>query len=262
MTTPTLDLLFVSVFGLVVGSYLNVVVYRLPRGRSTVAGRSGCPFCGSLIRWWNNLPLLSFLWLKGRCRDCRSPIFWRYPLLELLTALGFALSYRSFGPGWAWVLAALFLCILLLLAFIDLEHLILPDRLTLAGAALGFVLFRWLPWRGSLVDHLVGAALGPALLLGLYGLWFLIRRAEGLGLGDVKMMILVGAFLGWRGSLMTLFLGTLTAMAVALWLMATGRMGLKNKIPFGPFLSLGAAVALFATGSGWLDRFLPPLPWG
>ena len=262
MPHPFLSLPFVSAIGLVVGSYLNVVIYRLPRGRSTVGGRSGCPFCGSLIRAWDNLPVLSYLWLRGRCRDCRSPISRRYPVVEATTGLAFALAFQVFGPGWGWASAALFASILIVLAFIDLEHLILPDRLTLGGAVLGLALFPWLPWKGSLVDHLVGLALGPGLLLGLYGLWYLIRRVEGLGLGDVKMMAMVGAFLGWRGSLMTLFLGTLSALAVALGFMATGRMGLKNKIPFGPFLALGAFVALLAVGTGWLDVYLPPLPWG
>lgn len=214
-----------------------------------------------MIRWWDNLPVISFLFLRGRCRDCWSPISWRYPALELLTGGAFALSFRLFGPSWPWILAALFFSLLLLLAFIDLEHLILPDRLTLGGTALGLALWMWLPWKGSLPDHLVGLALGPALLLGLYGLWFLLRRSEGLGLGDVKMMALVGIFLGWRGSLATLFLGTLAALAYALFLMISGRMGLKNKIPFGPFLSLGASLALVAASTGALDRYLPPLPW-
>ncbi len=262
MAHPFLNLPSVVAIGLVVGSYLNVVIYRLPRGKSTVGGRSGCPFCGSLIRGWDNLPVLSYLWLRGRCRDCRSPISRRYPLVEVLTASAYALCYSFFGPPWHWILAAIFCSILLVLAFIDLEHLILPDRLTLGGALLGLLLFPWLPWRGSFGDHLVGLGLGPGLLLGLYGLWYALRRAEGLGLGDVKMMATVGAFLGWQGSLLTLFLGTLLALVVALAYMATGRMGLKNKIPFGPFLALGALIALFSLGSTWLDRYLPPLHWG
>lgn len=249
MSLELLIVLAVAAFGLIVGSYLNVVIHRLPRGRSTVVSRSGCPFCGSLIHWWDNVPLLSFVWLRGACRACRSPISWRYPLVELATALLFTATWLAFGPGWPWILAALFGCLLLVLAAIDLEHLILPDRLTLGGTVLGLAAQRWLPWRGSFLDHLGGALVGAGILLAVYGAWYLLRRAEGLGLGDVKMMAMVGAFLGWRGALLTFMIGTFAAAGVAVTSMLFGRLGLENKLPFGPFLAFGAAVTMATMAS-------------
>ena len=250
-----------ATLGLLVGSYLNVVIHRLPRGQSTVFPRSGCPFCGSLIPWWDNVPVISFLWLRGRCRECQIQIRWRYPAVEILTAAIFAGSYSLFGPSFSWILAAIFGCLLVVLTLIDLEHLLLPDRITLPATALGLVTAPWLPWGGRFLDHLTGAVLGAGLLLVLYGTWYLLRRVEGLGLGDVKMMAMIGAFLGWPGVLVALLLGAMLASAVAVAGLTTRRLHLHNKMAFGPFLALGAAAAPFLTESAWLGGLLPPLPW-
>lgn len=250
-----------AALGLMVGSYLNVVIHRLPRGQSTVWSRSGCPFCGSLIPWWDNVPVASFLWLRGRCRQCHSPIRWRYPAVELSTALLFAGSFSSFGPRWPWLLAAAFGCILLVLSLIDLEHLILPDRITLPGTAVGLAVSPWLPWGGRFLDHLAGSILGAGLLLALYGAWFLLRRTEGLGLGDVKMMAMIGAWTGWPLVLVAFFVGAILASVMAVAGLATGRLRLYNKVAFGPFLALGAAAAPFLAENAWLQGLLPPLPW-
>jgi leader peptidase (prepilin peptidase)/N-methyltransferase len=246
--------LYAAVLGLIVGSYLNVVVHRLPRGISTVLPRSRCPACGAAIRAFDNLPLVSYLILGGRCRDCGAPISWRYPAVEALTSLSFVACALRFGLVPEALVAAFFCCLLIALAAIDLEHLMLPDRITLPGIATGIAVqpwISWVGWRGALV----GAALGGGVLLALYGGWYLLRREEGLGLGDAKMLAMVGAFLGWRGVVVTLFVGALAGAAAGLLLIGSGRGDRKSKLPLGTFLALGGLVALFA-GDRLVDAYL------
>jgi leader peptidase (prepilin peptidase)/N-methyltransferase len=237
--------LYATLLGLVVGSYLNVVIHRLPRGISTVLPRSRCPSCGAAVAARDNVPVLSYLVLRGRCRHCRAPISPRYPLVEAATGSLFLASYLQFGLTLAAAAGALYGSLLIALAMIDAEHLLLPDRITLPGIALGLGLSHWLPWSG-LPAALLGAALGGAVLLGLWGGWLLLRGEEGMGLGDVKMLAMIGAFLGWRGMLVALFVAALAGSAVGLALLASGRGGLKTRLPFGTFLALGGLAGLFA----------------
>jgi leader peptidase (prepilin peptidase)/N-methyltransferase len=240
----TLVALYAAVFGLIVGSYLNVVIYRLPLGISTVFPRSRCPACGAPIRPWDNLPVVSWLLLGGRCRACRARISWRYPAVEAATSLFFAASFLRFGWSIATPVAVLFGCVMIVLAMIDFDHMILPDRITLPGIAVGLALQPWLPW-GGLRQALIGAALGAGILLAVWGGWYLIRREEGMGLGDVKMLALIGAFLGWKGVLVALFFGTLLGAITGLALMRWGPLDMRSKLPFGTFLALGGLIALF-----------------
>jgi leader peptidase (prepilin peptidase)/N-methyltransferase len=253
---PFLDA-YAAVLGLIAGSYLNVVVYRLPRGISTVLPRSACPACGAPIRARDNLPLLSFALLGGRCRACAAPIPWRYPLVEAMTALLFAACRERFGVSLAALAAALFGCLMIALALIDLEHLTLPDRLTLPGIAAGLALQPWLPW-GGLWSALAGALLGAAALLAIRAAWLLLRREEGMGLGDVKMLALIGAFLGWQGTLVALFCASFAGALTGLALIWRGGAGLTSKLPFGSFLALGGITALFAGReiAGWYAGLL------
>lgn len=239
---------YAALVGLVTGSYLNVVIHRLPLGASTVLPRSRCPTCGAAIRPRDNLPVVSWLLLRGRCRACRAPISVRYPLVEATTAVLFVLCMERFGATLSALAAALFCALMVALAGIDAEHLILPDRITLPGIAVGVgiqLLVPSGPWVG-VVGALVGAAAGAGVLLLAYGLWWLVRREEGLGLGDVKMLALVGAFLGWQGVGVALFVGATTGALFGLTLVAVGRGGMRSKVPFGVFLAIGALVALFA----------------
>ena len=236
--------LYVAVVGLIVGSYLNVVVYRLPLGLSTVYPRSRCPGCGSLIRARDNVPVLSFLLLRGRCRTCATPISWRYPLVEATTGMLFVACLLRFGLTPATVTAVVFSCLMLVLALIDYDHMILPDRITLPGVAVGVASQLVAPLAG-LWPAVIGAALGAGILLAVWGLWLLVRREEGMGLGDVKMLALVGAFLGWPGVLVTLFFGALSGSIVGIALMRRGSVDMRSKLPFGVFLALGGLVALF-----------------
>jgi leader peptidase (prepilin peptidase)/N-methyltransferase len=237
--------LFAALFGLIAGSYLNVVIYRLPLGLSTATPRSACPHCGAPVRARDNLPILSFLLLGGRCRDCRATISWRYPLVEAVTAALFVAALERFGLAPAALAAAFFSCLMVALALIDLDHLLLPDRLTLSGLVVGLAAAPWLPW-GGLYPALIGAATGAGVLLAVVGAWYLLRREEGMGLGDVKMLALIGAFVGWRGTLMTLFFASFAGSVVGLAMIARGEAGMRSKLPFGSFLALGGLVAMFA----------------
>jgi leader peptidase (prepilin peptidase)/N-methyltransferase len=234
--------------GLVVGSYLNVVIHRLPHGRSTVRPGSRCPACGAPIRARDNLPVVSWLLLGGRCRDCRAPIPVRYPLVELATGLAFAGAVLRFGWTADAAAAAVLAALLVALGAIDLDHFLLPDRLTLPGLALGLAFQAAAP-GGSLVAGLRGALVGAGVLLVLAGGWELLRGVEGMGLGDVKMLAMIGAFLGVAGTLVTLVAASFAGALAGLALVARGRGGLQSRLPFGLFLAAGGLLAIFAGGA-------------
>lgn len=253
MSLEILLAVYAALLGLIVGSYLNVVVYRLPRGISTVTPRSRCPECGAAIRAADNVPVLSYLLLGGRCRSCRARISWRYPLVEAASGALFLASFLRFGVSFEAPAAALFCALLLTLALIDFDHMILPDALTYPAIALGILLQPFLPWArlwdapwGAVAGAAWGAFLGAAILLGVWAAWYLIRREEGMGLGDAKMLAAIGAFLGWKGVLVTLFIAALSGSVVGLGLMAWSELGGKTRLPFGTFLALGGLIALFA----------------
>lgn len=230
--------------GLIVGSYLNVVVHRLPKGESTVTPRSRCPACGAAIRAHDNLPVLSWFLLGGRCRDCRAPISPRYPLTEAVTGALFAYAVARFGWTLDALAAALLGSLLVALAGIDLDHFLLPDRLTLPGLALGLLLAPFLS-EGSLARGVQGALVGAGVLLVLAGGWELVRGVEGMGLGDVKMLAMIGAFVGVAGVVVTLVVASFAGSVAGLALVARGRGGLASKLPFGVFLAAGGLVAIF-----------------
>jgi leader peptidase (prepilin peptidase)/N-methyltransferase len=250
--------LYCLLVGLIVGSYLNVVIHRLPHGRSTVLSVSRCPHCDSRIRARDNIPLFGWLLLRGRCRDCLGPISPRYPLVEASTGLLFLAAYLRFGISWTGAIAALFSGAMVALAMIDAEHFILPDRITLPGVVIGLVLQPWIVWT-SLGSAGLGAALGAGVILAMNAIWWLLRRVQGFGLGDAKMLAMIGAFLGVPGVVLTLFLGTLSGSVTGIALMARGRIRMRSKLPFGFFLSLGAIASVFLGPSivDWYLSFLP-----
>ena len=229
--------------GLLVGSYLNVVVYRVPRGLSTVTPRSRCPRCNEPIAARDNVPVLSYLLLRGRCRYCRTKISPRYPAVEATTGLLFAACLVRFGPNLDTLVAACFCALLVALALIDVEFFLLPDRLTYPGIGLGLAASFGVSWTNP-VTSVLGALLGAAILLGMIGLWLLVRREWGMGLGDVKMLAMIGAFLGMWGMFATLLVSTTAGALVGIALLRSGD-GLKTRLPFGVFLSIGALIALF-----------------
>lgn len=236
---------YAALVGLIVGSYLNVVIHRLPSQQSTVTPRSRCPRCGAAIRARDNLPVVSWLLLRGRCRDCGEPISFRYPLVEAATALLFAGAVLRFGPTATAAIAALFCALLVALAGIDVEQFLLPDRITLPGIAVGLAVQPFVAW-GSPVSAIQGALAGAGILLAISGLWKLWKNVDGMGLGDVKMLAMVGAFLGLSGVLVTLVAATFAGSIVGVALLARGSIGLQGRLPFGFFLGLGGLIALFA----------------
>ena len=234
------------VFGLLVGSFLNVVIARVPEGRSVWAPRSACPRCSALIAWYDNIPLLSFLVLRGRCRGCRAGIPWRYPIVEATTASAFALAYLLLGPTPQFLVAAVLLGALIAITAIDLRHQIIPDVISLPGIVVGFVANSLLPGGVSWLDSLIGIAVGGGIFLVI-----ILVSGGGMGGGDMKLGAMLGAFLGWKLGLLALLLGVLAGGAVAVVLLLRGRKGRKDAIPFGPYLALGGAVALL-----WGDQVL------
>jgi leader peptidase (prepilin peptidase)/N-methyltransferase len=251
---------FAGIWGAMLGSYLNVCVYRLPRNESVIRPRSRCPGCGRPIAWYDNVPVLSYALLGGRCRHCRARISWQYPLVELCVALIWAGSVAWWGPTLAALRVALLATLLLGIALTDARHYIIPDEFSLGGLGAGLAL-ALAPGGLTLFEAVLGAAAGFALLwiVKSGGDWALARgliRGEELdqvleagetpttlGGGDLKMMAMVGSFLGWRGVLLTAFLGSLTGVAVFLPLVLAKR---RSPIPFGVFLAVGALVTVVA----------------
>ena len=235
----SLPVLFV--LGLVLGSFLNVVIHRLPIGESLLFPGSRCPSCTAPIRVRDKLPVISWLWLGGRCRDCRIPISLRYPLVELLTGL---LAVFAFGTGDPAMVASrlVFGSLLLTLALTDWERMVLPDVLTLPGAALGLLLAG--PRSDlDLVTSCIGAVLGGGLLFLLRALWLRFRGVEAVGLGDVKFLLMIGAFLGPVPTLGAIALAAATGVVAAGPLLLLGKIRRDTPLPFGTLLALGAAVA-------------------
>lgn len=224
--------------GLAIGSFLNVVIVRLPEHKSLWGPRSACPGCGVAIAWHDNVPILSFLALRGRCRACAMRISWRYPLVEAATAALLFLAFFVFGPTVNFLVAALLLGILVVVTAIDLQHQIIPDVITLPGIVAGF-LANLATGRVSWLESLLGIVLGGGLFMII-----ILASGGGMGGGDMKLGAMLGAFLGWRVVLVALFVAVLLGGALAIVLLATGRRRRKDPIPFGPFLALGSAVGL------------------
>ncbi len=245
-----------AAYGLVLGSFLNVVVHRVPRQMSLLKPRSHCPACGHLIRWYDNVPVLSWLFLRGRCRNCRTRISVRYPAVELATAVLMAGVAKRFGVSVPGAAALVLGALLLALALIDLEHFLLPDVLTLPGIAVG-LLFSLVGGLVRPLDAAIGAVLGAALPWAVIVLYRLVRGAEGMGLGDVKLLAMIGAFLGWQGALLTLCVGACAGALVGIALVLAGRGRADTELPFGTFLSAAALLVLFARAP-----LLALLGWG
>jgi leader peptidase (prepilin peptidase)/N-methyltransferase len=234
----------VFVLGLCIGSFLNVCIYRLPAGQSIVSPGSRCPACGTAIRPWDNLPLVSFLLLRGRCRHCGRGISPRYPLVELLSGLLALACLARFGPTAPAAVAFAFGAAMLVVTFIDLDHRIIPDRITLPGIALFGVLSLLMP-QGSWVRALMGILVGGGSLWSVAWIYSRLTGKEGMGGGDIKLLAMIGALVGWPGVLFTIFAASALGTAAGLAVMRRARENLKMAIPFGPFLAAGSLIYLF-----------------
>lgn len=244
MTPSGIAIVFTALVGLCVGSFLNVVIARLPASRSIVRPGSACLHCGMLIVWYDNLPLLSYLLLGGRCRGCKVPISSRYPLVELSTAGLFLLASVAFGWSIQLLSALVLVSLLVAITAIDFDHQIIPDVLSLPGIAVGFLLSLapgQIGWMDSALGAVVGAGVFVVIIVGSS----LVLGQPGMGVGDVKLGGMLGAFLGWKLTLLSILLSMLIGGPLAATLLATGRKGRKDPIPFGPFLALSGVISLF-----------------
>jgi leader peptidase (prepilin peptidase)/N-methyltransferase len=266
---PLFVYIICGVFGAIIGSFLNVVIHRLPREESVVFPNSKCPSCGSVIAFYDNVPLLSYAVLAGKCRSCRTPISARYPAVELMTALLFvAVAYRQgLSIGLAFDLA--FVGALIALLFIDAEHMLLPNAITYPGIVVALIARVIVPlvtgrpyfddivplmngalsgmpiWAVSLIGSLIGALIGGGSLWLMGWTWEKLRGIEAMGLGDVKMMFMVGAYLGWRLTILTIFIGVLSGSVIGtVLMMRQGKRDMQMLLPFGVFLGIGAIAAV------------------
>lgn len=276
---------FVFVFGAIVGSFLNVVIHRVPREQSVVFPNSACPKCGNAIRPYDNFPVLSWLILRGKCRNCAAPISPRYPAVELLTAVLFAVVYWQIGFTPMLPVALYFTATLVSLVFIDAEHMILPDVINFPLLAVALAVrivyplifgnayfsdLNYAPltslgglplWATSLAGALLGALVGGGFLWGIGEVWKRLRGVDAMGLGDVKMMLAVGALLGWRLTFLTLFVGAFAGALIGIAVVLRDKnKDMQAQIPFGIFLGIGSFVS-FLFGEriiGWyLSNFVP-----
>ena len=249
-------------FGACVGSFLNVCIYRIPRDESVIAPRSHCPHCNRMIAWYDNIPLLSWIALRARCRHCKGTISPRYVLVELLTAVLFVLVWQRYGfdPR----TPAFWLCTggLILGTFVDLEHYIIPDRVSIGGIIAGLVLSPLIPslhgqtmaWR-ALLESAIGAAVGAGLLWAVAWIGERIFKKEAMGMGDVKLLGAVGAWMGWPAVLFTVFVSSLGGSIAGLFLILTNRREWQSKIPYGPFIALAALLWYLGGDHLWHGYF-------
>ena len=237
-----MDLFIVTVafcFGLVFGSFFNVVIYRLPRGLSLVKPGSSCPICGHRLRAGELIPVLSFLWQRGACRVCGEKISWRYPVVELVTGLGFAFLAWTSSSWTELAVGLVFYSFLLVLALIDLDHKLLPNVLTLSGVGLGLV-FSLLGWTIPFGQSVLGAAVGFAVIVAI-----VVISRGGMGMGDAKLMALIGSFLGWQAVFYVLFWGSVVGSISGIIYLYLTRQDKKTPLPFGPSLAAAAIVLYF-----------------
>ena len=236
---------FVALFGALVGSFLNVVIVRLPEeGGSVVFPASHCPICKKPIAWYDNIPLVSFLLLRGKCRQCGVRISWRYPLVEAAMALLALALYQHFGLTLLLPIYFLFCAALLVIIFIDLQHQIIPDVISLPGIVLGFGLSfvnPFVTWQDAGLGILFGG--GSFYLVAL--VYYLLTKREGMGGGDIKLLAMIGAFLGWQSLPFVVFGSSLLGVVAGVWAMIEQRKGGKTVIPYGPFLAIAALLYLF-----------------
>jgi leader peptidase (prepilin peptidase)/N-methyltransferase len=239
-------------FGLIVGSFLNVCIYRIPRGLSIILPASRCPSCDTPIKPWDNIPIVSYMLLGGKCRDCKARISLRYPLVEFLNAVLYLTVYWKFGVGLETLVYFIFSSALIVITFIDLDFQIIPDSITLAGIPLGFLAGSFLLPDPLFRSSLLGMKTSFIGLITGFGLFYLVALAgsaifkkEALGGGDIKLMAMVGAAMGWKAVILTTFLGSLAGSVFGIALMILKGKNRTTKIAFGPFLALGAVITLF-----------------
>ncbi len=262
MELPIVIKVFAFFYGVAVGSFLNVCIYRHPRSLSMIRSRSMCPSCREKISFYDNIPVLSYLILRARCRHCGAKISLRYPVVELAAGLFAVAIVSRYGLSWEGLFLYVLVGALLVVTFIDIDHQIIPDVITYPGIVIGLSCSFWLE-HITFKESLLGTLLGGGILLLVAWGYYLFTKKEGMGGGDVKLLAMIGAFLGWKAVIFTIFVGsafgTLVGIATVL---RTKEGGRKTAIPFGPFLSMGALVYLFQGPQiiAWYMRLMRPWP--
>ena len=246
--------IMVCIMGCCIGSFLNVVIYRLPQRQSLVLPPSHCPHCGEAIAFYDNIPVLSYVMLGGKCRHCRAAISARYPMVEAMAGLLALALFRRYGFEPQFFIEYVFVVMLLAIAFIDLDTFLIPDVLSLSGLVLG-LLASFLSIRLTWVESLLGILIGGGFLYLIAIGYQYLRHQDGLGGGDIKLIGMIGAFLGVPGVVLTVVLASVVGMAVGLIAMRRSGEGMKTMLPFGPFLSLGALVYTF-WGEGFIHWYM------
>jgi len=247
-------IILIILFGLAWGSFLNVLIYRIPKKMSLLTPPSSCPECHKKIKSYHNIPVFSYIWLKGRCRYCGAKIPLSYPLVEMMTPLAFILIYGKFSLSLHFFISCLFASALIVLCVIDYNHQILPDIITLPGLvlAVAYSLFRT---DLSLSNSLLGAVSGAGFLLVVYALYYFIRKKEGLGMGDVTMMLFIGSYLGWKMSFFTLLIASFAGAFVGIFFVFFKKKSFQYSLPFGTFLAPAALFSLL-WGNQILEAYL------
>lgn len=259
-----LDNLFATYFfimGACFGSFANVVIYRYPKDESVVTPRSRCGSCKKNISWYDNIPIFSWLLLCGKCRHCKSHFSIRYPLVELITAVLFLGIFLKFGWSWLLLEYLLFCFALVIASFIDFDHMILPDIFTLSGIAIGLVGAIFNPER-EFLSALYGVLLGGGFLYAVAIIYSALRKQEGMGGGDIKLLAWIGAVLGWTSVPFVIISSSLIGSAVGLVIMIRSKGGMSLAIPFGPYLALGAILYIFCgqeLANIYINFFIPSL---
>lgn len=233
-----------GVCGAILGSFANVMIMRLPQGESIILPRSHCRSCQSPVKWFDNIPIFSWLILRGKCRRCHKPISWKYPIVELLTGVLFAYIFYRFGWQWFTLEALIFTFCVVIASFIDFDHYILPDILTLSGIAIGLTGALINPER-DFSDALLGFLMGGGSLWAVAYIYYAWKNVEAMGGGDIKLLAWIGAILGWKGVPFVILAASLSGAVVGVIVSTKTKGGLQAKIPFGPYLALGALLYMF-----------------
>jgi len=241
---------FSFIFGAVVGSFLNVCIYRIPDNESIIKPLSRCPQCKKPIRFYDNIPIISFLILKGKCRDCGQKISWRYPLVELITALFALLLFIKFGLSLQFLAVFVFTAVLIIITFIDLDHQIIPDVLTLPGIPiflLAGIFIMKVPWH----EALIGVLVGGGVLFAIAFVYEKLTKREGMGGGDIKLLGMIGGFFGWKALIFIILMSSMGGAIIGIALMIIKKQDMKYAVPFGPFLAAAAVAYIF-----WGEEFM------
>ncbi len=247
--------IFAFIFGAVVGSFLNVCIFRIPAKGSIVKPSSQCPQCHHPIRFYDNIPIISFLILRAKCRDCGAKISWRYPLVELITAAFTLVLFMKFGLTLKFLVFFIFTAALIVITFIDLDHQIIPDVISLPGIPIFFlaaIFITGVPWQ----EAVIGLLIGGGVLFAIAFVYEFLTKREGMGGGDIKLLAMIGGFFGWKSLIFILLFSSLAGALVGVAVMIIQKKNMKYAVPFGPFLS-AAAVAYIFLGASFIQFLIP-----